>query len=197
MKPSKRERTQKEILEAAKAIIRDKGYEALTVRCLAEETGYSYTNLYYYFKDLSALLWKLRLYMIEDMIAELTDVSLPGGNYEYEILDAIYRYTDYFFDHPNVFRFFYFYPFIAPEGDDGYQKLEQRFQGMWNASFLRLTEEGIIQPDDIKVVSKTIIYAVQGMIMLGFSSNGTASREDIKDEIKELINYLLKNKQSK
>ncbi len=38
MQISKKERTQKEIMEAAKEIIHEKGYEAVTVRCLAEAT---------------------------------------------------------------------------------------------------------------------------------------------------------------
>ena len=50
MKQTKKERTQKEIIEAAKDIIHDKGHEAVTVRNLAEVTGYSYTNLYYYLR---------------------------------------------------------------------------------------------------------------------------------------------------
>jgi AcrR family transcriptional regulator len=45
MRYSKRERTQREILQAAKEIIRDKGHETITVRYLAEVTGYSHTNL--------------------------------------------------------------------------------------------------------------------------------------------------------
>ena len=42
MKQAKKERTQKEIIEAAKDIILDKGHEAITVRYLAEITGYSH-----------------------------------------------------------------------------------------------------------------------------------------------------------
>lgn len=191
MKISKRERTQKEIMEAAKAIIHSKGHEAVTVRYLAEETGYSHTNLYYYFKDLNSLLWALRLNMIEDMITELTDVSIPRENWAEEILGAFYSYVDYFLKHPNVFKFFYFYQFTQPEGDDSYQKLEQRFHGIWQASFYRLIREGIIQAEDIEIVAKTIIYALQGMIMLSFSSNGL-HREGIKDELTKLVNYLFK-----
>lgn len=192
MKQTKKERTQREIIEAAKYIIHNKGHEAVTVRYLAEVTGYSYTNLYYYFKDLNALLWTLRLDMIEDMIAELTSISFKKDDPVEEILDAFFCYTDYFFKHPNVFRFFYFYPFIQPEGDNSYQKLEQRFQSMWQTSFIRLIQECIIQTEDIEVVAKTIIYALQGMIMLSFSSNGAAQKEDIKDELIKLVNYLFK-----
>jgi AcrR family transcriptional regulator len=192
MKQTKKERTQKEIIEAAKEIIRKKGHEAVTVRYLAETTGYSYTNLYYYFKDLNALLWALRLDMIEDMITELIAVSLTNEDPIEEILSTFFSYTDYFFTHPNTFRFFYFYPFVQPEGDDSYQKLEQRFHGIWQTSFFRLIQEDIIKTEDIEVVAKTIIYALQGMIMLSFSSNGATKKEDIKDELVKLVNYLFK-----
>ncbi len=197
MKQTKKERTKKEIIESAKDIIHDKGHEAVTVRYLAEVTGYSYTNLYYYFKDVNALLWTLRLDMIEDMITELTSISFKNDDPTEEILGAFFCYTDYFFKHPNVFRFFYFYPFVQPEGDESYQKLEKRFHSMWQTSFIRLIQEGIIQTEDIEVVAKTIIYALQGMIMLSFSSNGATKKEDIKDELIKIVNYLFnKNKRN-
>lgn len=192
MKPTKKERTKKETIEAAKTIIHDKGHEAVTVRYLAEITGYSYTNLYYYFKDVNSLLWTLRLDMIEDMITELTSMSFTNIDPVEEILGAFSCYTDYFFKHPNVFRFFYFYPFVKPVGDNSYQNLELRFQGMWQTSFIRLVQEGIIHINDIEVVAKTIIYALQGLIMLSLSSNGTTNREEIKSELVKIINYLFK-----
>lgn len=192
MKQTKKERTQKEIIEAAKDIIHDKGHEAVTVRYLAEVTGYSYTNLYYYFKDMNALLWSLRLNMIEDLITELTSTSFTMDDPVEEILGAFFSYTDYFFRHPNVFRFFYFFPFVQPEGDDSYQKLEHRFQGMWRTSFFKLVQEGILHIYDVEFVAKTIIYSLHGMIMLSFSSNGSINQEVIKEELKQLINYLFK-----
>lgn len=192
MKQIKKERTQKEIILAAKNIIHDKGHEAVTVRNLAELTGYSYTNLYYYFKDLNALLWALRLDMIEDMITELSAVSITNEDSVEEILSAFFCYSDYFFIHPNVFRFFYFYPFVQPIDDDSYQKLEKRFHGIWQSSFFRLTQEGIIKIEDIEIVAKTIIYSLQGMIMLSFSSNGFTKNEDLKEDLVKLVNYLFK-----
>jgi AcrR family transcriptional regulator len=188
---TKKERTQKELLQAAKAIIKEKGYEAVTVRYLAEITGYAYTNLYYYFKDLNALFWSLRLEMIEDMIAELSAVPIQKDDAVEEILSAFNTYTDYFFKHPNVFRFFYFYPFIQPEGDERYQTLELRFDTQWQTSFSRLIHEGTLPPEDLQTVAKTIIFAIQGMIMLSFSSNGTMKKENIKEELTNLVHYLI------
>lgn len=192
MQISKKERTQKEIMEAAKEIILEKGYEAVTVRCLAEATGYSHTNLYYYFKDLNALLWSLRFDMIEDMIAELSAVPTAKEDPVDEILAAFFGYADYYFRHPNVFRFFYFYPFVQPDGDERYQKLEQRFQGIWKTSFSRLTGKGIIDIDDIEVAAKTIIYSLHGMIMLNLSANGTPTQEDFEAELSKMVHNLFK-----
>ncbi len=195
MNQSKKERTRKEIIQAAKDIVHDKGYEFVTVRHLAEVTGYSYTNLYYYFKDLNTLLWVLRLDMIEDMIAEITSVTFTSDDPVEEIMDVFFCYTDYFFKHPKAFRFFYFYAFVQPEADDSFRKLEERFSGMWQTSFSKLAQSGIIGSNDIEVVAKTIIYALLGMIMLSFSSNGTAKQDDINEETAKLINFLLnKNK---
>lgn len=192
MQQKKRERTQTEIIQAAKEIIYEKGHEAITVRYLAEITGYSHTNLYYYYKDLNAFFWSLRLEMIEEMVAELTSVSFPNDDPVKEILNVFFRYTDYFFRNPNVFRFFYFYPFVPPKGDDRYQNLEERFGGMWQNSFFRLVQEGVIQANEIEIVAKTIIYSLQGMIMLSFSSNGSAKQEVLKKELVKLVSYLFK-----
>jgi AcrR family transcriptional regulator len=192
MKPTKKERTQNEIVTAAKTIIHDRGHEAITVRNLADITGYSHTNLYYYFRDLNALLWTLRLDMINDMIEELTTSISSQDDVMDDILNKFYSYIDYFFDHPNVFRFFYFYPFIQPEEDESYQNLDQKFNGNWQHAFVRLIQEDIISANSLEIVAKTIIYAMQGMIMLSFSSGGSSTKKEIKNELERLIKYLFK-----
>jgi AcrR family transcriptional regulator len=194
MKLTKKQRTQLEIINAAKDIIHDKGHTAITVRHLAEITGYAYTNLYYYFKDLNGLLWALRFNMIEDMIVELSGNPQPMEDPVEEILNAFNSYCDYFFEHPNVFRFFYFHPFVKPEDDHSYDDLENRFQGIWQNSFFRLVSEGVLKPSEVELVAKTIIYALQGMIMLSFSSNGTMNNNEIKVELSRLVVYLMNRK---
>lgn len=190
MKETKKERTKKEIIESAKYIIHEKGYEAITARYLAEVSGYSHTNLYYYFKDINALLWELRIDMIEDMIKELTGISYEKTDPVEEIIEALFSYISYFFQHPNVFRFFYFYPFVQPETDESYMNLELKFNGLWQKSFIKITKEGIVKIEDMQIITKTIIYSLQGMIMLSFSSNGITKEDDIKDELAKLIYYL-------
>ena len=189
MKPTKKDRTRREIMEVAKNIIREKGHDALTVRYLAQITGYSYTNLYYYFRDLPAFLWALRLDMIEDMIGELS--VDPETVPDEEFFHSLCVYTEYFFQHPNIFRFFYFYPFAPPEGDESQQGLEKRFRSIWQDAFAGLLREGILQPNEIEAASKTIIYALQGFILLHISAGGPVEG-DWREELQQIINQIIK-----
>jgi hypothetical protein len=130
--------------------------------------------------------------MIEDMITELSSTQINKKNPVDELIEALNIYISYYFKNPNVFRFFYFHSFIQPPGDESYKKLEEKFNQMWQSSFYRLIQENIIQEEEIEVVSKTIIYSLQGMIMLSFSSNGSMIEDDIKNELKKTIHHLFK-----
>lgn len=194
MKTTKKEQIQKELLAAGKELILKKGHEGVTVRSLAEATGYSHTNLYYYFKDLQTYFEWLRLSLIEDMIAELSSVPIKNEDSIEEILQIFYLYMEYFFLHPNVFRFFYFYSFASSAAPLEDQNLERRFQELWHASFARLIHEGIVEPQNLPLIAKTILYSMQGMILLHLASSETGQPGTIKNELKDLVYYLLDNK---
>ena len=188
----KKEMTTKLLMNAAKKIIHSEGHQFVTVRHVAEEAGYTYPILYHYFKDLDSLLWNLRLEMIEDMISELPKPSLKNIDPVSDLKRVLKTYAEYYFYHPNVFRFFYFYPFKKPENDDGYDKLEQRFQGMWQQSFVRLVQEGYMKQEEIATVAKTIIYTIQGMILLSLSANGSLTEKEVYKELDLIIDYIIR-----
>ncbi len=215
MKPSKKERTRQEILQVAKALIREKGPDALTVRLLAEKTGYAHTNLYYYFSDFNTFLWILRLEMIDDMIAALTDASSQPNAVESAepnptrattvspstesadpadpleaLVEDFLAYGSYFLDNPNVFRFFYFHASNPPEGLDVNTALNGKFQGIWQRSFSRMVQEGVMKQEALALAAKTIIHAVQGMLLLRLSSFGSVNREDMRNELMSLIRFI-------
>mgnify|MGYP000963897875 FL=1 len=193
---SKRERTQLEILKAAKQIIDAEGHEAITVRKLSEFTGYSHTNLYYYFKNLDDLLWRLRLVVIEDMINELSNQSKDIASPINELLENLYRYIEYYFDHPNIFRFFYFFKFVKPGNDVESEKTEDDFDAMWKISFKKLVDEDLINVSDVEVVINTLIYSIHGIILLNLSLEQPIHKLSIKKQLEEQIYHLLKQKNS-
>jgi AcrR family transcriptional regulator len=203
MKAQKKQQARQLFIDAAKQIVLSDGHDAITVRRVADITGYTYPILYHYFKDLNALYWDLRLNMIEDMIKALTDVPVqttiainsPIDDPLKEVLQSFLAYCDYFFQHPNVFRFFYFHDFIKPEGNEDYAHLEQRFAAMWQGTFSKLISANYMNVEDVAIVSKTLIYAIQGMIMLSLSSNGSLTQKEIHVELEMLVKYLFKQEQ--
>lgn len=192
MKLTKKEKVKKEIIQYAKKVVMESGFEKLTVRGLAKETGFSFTNIYYYFENLDTLFWDLRLEMIEDMIKELTFISSSEENSINELINVLSDYVSYYFKRPNIFRFFYFKNFVKPTEDNSFDKIEVKFSEMWQTLFSRLIQEGIVSYENIEIMSKTIIYSLHGMIMLSFSSNGSMNQEDINNELKKIVRNLLK-----
>jgi AcrR family transcriptional regulator len=194
MSQTKRDRTRMEIIRAAESIIQNEGYEKITVRHLAEVTGYSHTVFYHYFKNLNGLLWALRLEMIDKMISEFNDTPKSSDNPVDGIIGIFTDYAKYFLLNPNTFRFFYFYPFSGPVDSLLESDLESKFQAMWQESFAGLVQENIISQEQIFVVAKSIIYSISGLLLLNLSTAGLASQINIEQEIKDIIKFLLKNK---
>ncbi|MCA0386486.1 MAG: TetR/AcrR family transcriptional regulator [Firmicutes bacterium] len=197
IKVSKRTETQRVLLEAAKSIVLSDGHEAVTVRRVADLTGYSYPIMYHYFKDLNALLWTLRLEMIGDMVMDLKKATPPPtGAHKAALISQIkeifHLYAQYFFKHPTVFRFFYFHNFSKPEDDQEYTLLEASFSEGWFETFGGLVKLGVLSADAVEIVAKTIIYSLEGMIMLSLSKNGSLTENDVYEELNQLISYLLK-----
>lgn len=197
IKASKRAETQRVLLEAAKSIVLSDGHEAVTVRRVADLTGYSYPIMYHYFKDLNALLWTLRLEMIGDMVMDLKKaMPPPTGAHKAALISQIkeifHLYAQYFFKHPTVFRFFYFHNFSKPEDDQEYTLLEASFTEGWFETFGGLVKLGVLSAEAVEIVAKTIIYSLEGMIMLSLSKNGSLTENDVYEELNQLISYLLK-----
>lgn len=197
IKASKRAETQRVLLEAAKSIVLSDGHEAVTVRRVADLTGYSYPIMYHYFKDLNALLWTLRLEMIGDMVKDLKKATPPPtGAHKAALISQIkeifHLYAQYFFKHPTVFRFFYFHNFSKPEDDQEYAMLEASFTEGWFETFGGLVKLGVLSAEAVEIVAKTIIYSLEGMIMLSLSKNGSLTENDVYEELNQLISYLLK-----
>ena len=203
MKAQKKQQARQLFIDAAKQIVLSDGHDAITVRRVADLTGYTYPILYHYFKDLNALYWDLRLNMIEDMIIALTEapvqtkkaINSAVDDPIKDILQNFMIYCDYFFDHPNVFRFFYFHDFVKPEGNEDYAHLEQRFAAMWQGTFSKLISTNHLSAEEVAIVAKTLIYSIQGMIMLSLSSNGSLTQKEIHVELEMLVKYLFKQEQ--
>jgi len=188
--PRVKDDTAKKLLDAAKNLVHAEGHESVTVRKVAELAGCTYPLLYHYYNDLDGLLWALRSNMIGDMIHELDVPSKRGADPIEMLRNAFLRYMDYFFDHPNVYRFFYFHDFKKPLDDEGYAAMERRLMALRADYFSGLNFSGEVVPGQSEIMAKTIIFTIHGMITLALSSNGDLNHETAVCELNALISYL-------
>lgn len=191
----KKQRMKTYFLEAAIQAVKNDGADQLTVRKVADAAGYSYATIYNYFKDLNALLWETRQLMIQELVEDVkSKMSAPVKDKE-DIKKVFKLYMGYFFEHPEVFRFFYFYPLIKPDfesiGGSGDQSSDPDFSSMWSETFGAFVQNGILRPEDIEIVAKVMIYSVQGLLTLRFSSAGELTEDQAYQDLEKIVNHLL------
>lgn len=176
-------------IQAAKEIVLQEGVEGVSVRKVAQATGYSYATIYHYFADLNALLLSVKEKMVDDVAAHFS----VGGSAPFYSVDDLKRsnhaYAQYYLDRPNVYHFFYSYRFEHAPAPD----YDTKFQNGWITSYQTFVENGLLQPQDIVLTAKTVIYVVQGLLALYFSSNGL-TKEKLFQDMDDIADYLFRER---
>lgn len=191
-KELKRQRIKTYFLEAAKDIISNEGVENVSVRKVADIAGYSYPTLYNYFEDLNELLWEAKGFMIYGVVEAIQKEVYQPLNDIKGIKKLFKAYMTYYFDNPNIFKFFYFYQLHKPSRRIEDTVKEPDYNSMWYQTFKSFVLEGKLQEKDIEIIAKIFIYAIQGMLNLHFSNNGELNEEEnVYKDLEKMVDYLL------
>jgi AcrR family transcriptional regulator len=158
-----------QILDAARSIFVDEGYEALTMRRVAERIEYSPTTIYLYFKDKAELVKALCDETFAGLIGRLQDLARRHKD-PLDYLDAGLRaYIDFGLENPSH----YFVTFVAPmaHATDGAAYEFERSSGQQAFEFLRRTVEacvatGRFRDVDVDAAAQTLWMAVHGLVTL-------------------------------
>lgn len=186
----KKEYVKSKFIDAAKSIILSDGVLCVTVRRIAEITGYSYATIYHYFQDLNALLLETKLSMIRDMMAA-GNMQMDGIDDPLErIKQQAVMTASFFIDNPNIFGFFYQYK-MDESNAAAMRSLE--LEKVYYDDFKPFVERGHIFNEDIAAISRAITYTVFGSITIYLSNNGL-TREEVFKDIGNTIDILLKGK---
>lgn len=182
----KKDRIRSYFLDAAKEIISSEGAEGITVRRVAEKSGYSYATIYNYYQDLNALLWDAKI----ALIGELRDfMKSTQQSFSVPDLKETFRvYVSYFVENPNIFRFLYLCPINGEQ--DNQTEMASCFDSISLETQADIAETSI---KSAQTVAKTCVYAVHGMLLLYFSANGM-TKESLYSDLSEFLEYMFEKK---
>jgi AcrR family transcriptional regulator len=165
-----RQEVREKILDAARDLFAQEGYEAVTMRKIADRIEYSPTAIYLHFKDKEAVL------------RELCEVDFRTLAHEFgaiaRIADPIERlratglaYADFGVRHPNHYRLMFMTP--HPHAQDEEMAIEKGNPDEDAYAFLRGTIEeaiaaGRLRPEvaDAELVAQTTWAAIHGVVSL-------------------------------
>ncbi len=186
----KKEFVKSKFVDAAKSIILQDGVLNVTVRRIAEITGYSYATIYHYFRDLNELLLETKLSMIRDMTASYSiQAALPEDPLEQKKQQAKHM-AGFFIDNPNIFGFFYQYK-MDESNATAMRSLE--LEKAYYNDFAPFVESGAICAADIPAISRAITYTVFGSITIYLSNSGL-TKEEVFSDIDNIIDLFLKGR---
>lgn len=189
-KDIKKQRIKMYFLEATKEVIIKEGVENVTARKVADIAGYSYATIYNYFEDINGMLIEARSLIIKDIV-EYMFKKINEPLYNAEGIKRLFRtYISYYFENPNVFKFFYFHQ-LRKSSNQTEVAEGPNFEVMWEETFRGFVMDGTLQPEDIEVISKIFIYAIHGMIAISFSYDGELTEDKVYKDLDQMIDYLL------
>lgn len=167
-----REGIRRKILDAARELFARDGYEAVTMRKIAEAIEYSPTAIYLHFKDKESLVRELCLLDFDSLAKAFQRIAREPDPLE-RLRKVGLAYADFALEHPNHYRLMFMTPHPAAVKDD---EETARRKGNPEAdayAFLLATvaeaiEKRLLRPDlkDPHLVAQAAWAGVHGVVSL-------------------------------
>ncbi|MEO8275246.1 MAG: TetR/AcrR family transcriptional regulator [Thermoanaerobaculia bacterium] len=160
----------KKILDAARALFVEVGYEAVTMRKIAQAIEYSPTAIYLHFRDKKAVMQALcdaDFLKLAKRFRKIAEVVDPIER----LRQAGYAYAEFALRHPNHYRLMFMTPHPPHPPEDSAIEHGNRDQDAY-AFVLWTVEEAIalgrLRPefDDAQLVAQIVWSAVHGWVSL-------------------------------
>jgi AcrR family transcriptional regulator len=193
-----RERSEihEKILAAAQKLFVERGYDAVTMRGIADAIEYSPTALYFHFKDKEALIRELcqqDFMALAEIFAKLAAIEDPFER----LLEIGRAYARFGVEHPEQYRFM-FMTSLPPPADP--QEQGKADPGRDGYAFLRSAVEDAIRSGrirhafhDSELASQTVWAGMHGLVALHISlaHDGWTEWRPLETRIEALLDALL------
>lgn len=167
-----REEVRGRILDAARDLFARDGYDAVTMRKIAEAIEYSPTAIYLHFKDKDALVRELCVADFDSLAKVFQRIAREPDPLE-RLRKVGLAYADFAIDHPNHYRLMFMTPHPAQTKDDEATALRRGNPEADAYAFLVGTiaeaiEKGLLRPElkDAHLVAQAAWAGVHGVISL-------------------------------
>ena len=179
MGPSERRQREREeirtlILDAARALFVSEGYDAVTMRRIAERIEYSPTAIYFHFKDKDALMGELCAVDFYTLAMQLTKIARVEDPIE-RLRRIGQAYADFAAELPNHYRLMFMTPHpLGTIPDEAMQRQgnpEEDAYALLKATVAQAIAEKRLKPEhnDAELVSQTMWAGVHGVVSLSIA----------------------------
>jgi AcrR family transcriptional regulator len=159
-----------QILDAARDILVQEGYDGLSMRKVARKIDYSPTAIYLHFKDRDDLVFHVCEELMARLVHELQEVTRQPRDPLAALRKGLRRYIEFGLSNPEH----YVATFVIPHGHD--PEVSKRFkqpQTMSMQAFALLprivgecVREGKLGPVDVEAASRALWAAIHGITSL-------------------------------
>ena len=191
-KKLKAERVKQFFAETAKEMIIKEGVSSISVRKVADLAAYSYATMYNHFKNLDELLWYTRNIMIGDIVEHIKENNRTEIRDVESIKKLFKTYVDYFIEYPNVFEFLFFHHLDKSGKKVTSIAQEIDFDEMHKATFKYFVLSGKLNIKELEIITKTLVFSIQGMLMTYISNKDDMTEEDIYKSLDDMVNHLFR-----
>jgi len=167
-----REEVRGKILDAARDLFARDGYDAVTMRKIAEAIEYSPTAIYLHFKDKDALVRELCVADFDSLARAFQRIAREPDPLE-RLRKVGLAYADFAVEHPNHYRLMFMTPHPAQTKDDEAAALRRGNPEADAYAFLVGTiaeaiGQGLVRPElkDPHIVAQAAWAGVHGVISL-------------------------------
>jgi AcrR family transcriptional regulator len=187
-----REETRQLILDAAMRLWIEKGFDAVTIRNIADAIEYTPGAIYSYFKDKDDILYALHFQAFEKFYDALRNAVLFGSPLE-RLQNLAHAYLKFAFENPQRYDLMFI---SANSGkkiaeSDGWHVGEKAFEVL-HATVKLAMDEGYIPKGDSKAASMMFWAHVHGIASLLLCDRCIYSMELTKELMMDSLNYMMR-----
>jgi AcrR family transcriptional regulator len=185
------------ILDAARELFAAEGYEAVTMRRIADRIEYSPTAIYFHFKDKEALVRELCDADFLTLAHQFHRIAKLGDPLE-RLRQAGIAYMEFGLEYPNHYRVMFMTPHPAMPADDS--AIERGNPEVDAYAFLKsIIADAIAQKKfrkgltDVELIAQTVWAAVHGTIALHIAkcNDDWVAWRDMKKRMRFTVDLLV------